>query len=220
MMPVSYTHLDVYKRQVKDTDYTLNYSDNSNMGTAKITITFIGKYYGTVEKTFTITRANLTATVEDYSRSYGEANPEFVVTVTGFKNGETASTASGYNAPTASTTATAATGVGTAEISISGGAATNYIFNTADTGTLTITPKALTAIAVADNKTYDGTAAASGTINLTGIVGADDVTANGSFSFADADAGNGKTVHVTGITLAGAAAGNYRVCLLYTSRCV
>jgi len=200
-----------YTTLVKDTDYTLNYSDNSNMGTAKITITFIGKYYGTVEKTFTITRANLTATVEDYSRSYGEANPEFVVTVTGFKNGETASTASGYNAPTASTTATAATGVGTAEISISGGAATNYIFNTADTGTLTITPKALTAIAVADNKTYDGTAAASGTINLTGIVGADDVMASGSFSFADADAGNGKTVHVTGITLAGTAAGNYRV---------
>ena len=87
---------------IKDTDYTLSYSNNTNVGTAKIAIAFIGKYYGTEEKTFTITRANLTATVEDYSRSYGEANPEFVVTVTGFKNGETASTASGYNAPTRS----------------------------------------------------------------------------------------------------------------------
>ena len=29
-----------YTTIVKDTDYTLNYSDNSNVGTAKITITF------------------------------------------------------------------------------------------------------------------------------------------------------------------------------------
>ena len=39
----------------KGTDYTVEYSDNTNTGTsAKITITGIGNYNGTIEKTFTI----------------------------------------------------------------------------------------------------------------------------------------------------------------------
>ena len=36
------------------TDYTVSYSDNTNVGTAKATITGKGNYSGTVEKTFTI----------------------------------------------------------------------------------------------------------------------------------------------------------------------
>ncbi|MBP5420691.1 MAG: InlB B-repeat-containing protein [Bacteroidales bacterium] len=44
------------------TDYTVVYSDNINAGTATVTITGIGNYSGTVEKTFTINRAEPTYT--------------------------------------------------------------------------------------------------------------------------------------------------------------
>ena len=39
---------------VKDADYTLSYDDNVDVGTATITITFIGNYSGSAETTFTI----------------------------------------------------------------------------------------------------------------------------------------------------------------------
>lgn len=38
----------------KDTDYTVSYKNNKNVGTATVTITGKGKYSGTVKKTFTI----------------------------------------------------------------------------------------------------------------------------------------------------------------------
>lgn len=41
------------------TDYTLKYSDNTNAGTAKITVKGIGGYTGTVEKTFTIAQKKI-----------------------------------------------------------------------------------------------------------------------------------------------------------------
>lgn len=39
---------------LKDTDYTVQYSNNVEIGTAKVTITFIGKYSGTTIKNFSI----------------------------------------------------------------------------------------------------------------------------------------------------------------------
>ncbi len=49
----------------KGTDYTVSYSNNTNAGTASVTITGKGDYKGTVTKTFTIAKASqtLTATV-------------------------------------------------------------------------------------------------------------------------------------------------------------
>ena len=44
------------------TDYVVSYSDNTNAGTAKVIITGIGNYSGTVEKTFTINKATPTVT--------------------------------------------------------------------------------------------------------------------------------------------------------------
>lgn len=43
-----------------DTDYTVMYENNINVGTAKINITGIGQYEGTVTKEFTITQKDLT----------------------------------------------------------------------------------------------------------------------------------------------------------------
>ena len=47
---------------VKDTDYSVNYEDNENVGTGKATIVGIGNYSGQVEKTFTINKADITPT--------------------------------------------------------------------------------------------------------------------------------------------------------------
>ncbi|WP_129778136.1 MBG domain-containing protein [Peristeroidobacter soli] len=77
-----------------------------------------------------------------------------------------------------------------------------------------ITPKDLTVTATANDKVYDGTTLATGNLSaLTGIITNDDVTFGGtaSFAFADKDVGTNKPVTVSGITLSGVDAGNYRV---------
>ena len=66
----------------------------------------------------------------------------------------------------------------------------------------------------AESKTYDGTAAAviTGTPALSGLMAGDDVTvdaARAAAAFADADAGTGKTVLLSGYALTGADAANY-----------
>jgi len=146
---------------------TVSYTDNAkaDAGTYTATAHFSGdatNYEAIADKsaTFIISKAVLTATVGDHARTYGAANPEFPVSVLGFVNGETASTADSYVAPTASTSATTSTAVGTATITISGGSATNYSFNTSDTGTLTINKATydMSAISFTDKTvTYNGT---------------------------------------------------------------
>ena len=86
-------------------------------------------------------------------------------------------------------------------------------------GTLTVTPLAVTVTGglTPSNKTYDGTTAATLTIGaptLNGVVSPDDVTLNtdgATAAFADKNAGIGKTVQISGLTLGGAQAGNYTV---------
>ena len=80
--------------------------------------------------------------------------------------------------------------------------------------TLTIDPKGLTVTgATATNRTYDGTTAVAITGGtLSGVVGSDDVTLDTSEatgSVANANAGTGKAVTVTGYTISGAKAANY-----------
>ena len=163
----------------------------------------------TTTATATITKAVLTATVGDFSRSYGEENPSLAVSVTGFKNDESPSTASGYVSPTASVAATTSTGVGSYGITLAGGSADNYSFDTSDTGTLTIQQKELSIFTMLYGKVYDGTTSASGSLSLIGVFNSEDVGVTGTFAFADANAGNIKTVNVTGITLTGTQKANY-----------
>ena len=94
-----------------------------------------------VNGTLTVTPAPLTVRAADATRPYGDANPALTVTYEGFKNGETASVLTA--APTASTSATATSPVGTYAITASGGSAQNYALSYAD-GTLTIAPALLT----------------------------------------------------------------------------
>lgn len=61
---------------IKDVDYTVNYSDNINAGTAKVTITGCGNYYGSVEKTFTINRIDqeISRVESSYSKTMGDSS--------------------------------------------------------------------------------------------------------------------------------------------------
>jgi filamentous hemagglutinin family protein len=81
-------------------------------------------------------------------------------------------------------------------------------------GSVTITPRPLSLIGLAvSDKTYDGTTAATlaGLGTLSGVISGDDVSVAGSASasFADKNAGTGKTVLVSGLALSGMDAGNY-----------
>lgn len=87
--------------------------------------------------TYVISRAPLTVKICDESRTYGEGNPTFTCTYTGFVNNEDASVLT--TAPTISTTATAKSNVGTYAIQATGAVAQNYSFTYED-GTLTVMP--------------------------------------------------------------------------------
>lgn len=76
-------------------------------------------------------------------------------------------------------------------------------------GTYTVTQRALTVTANAQDKVYDGTVGATVTLSDDRIAG-DQLTLDyASAVFADKNAGTGKQVTVSGITLGGADAGNY-----------
>ncbi len=49
---------------IKGTDFTVSYSNNKNAGTAKVIITGIGDYSGTLTKTFTIKQASMSLTAK------------------------------------------------------------------------------------------------------------------------------------------------------------
>lgn len=143
-----------------------------------------------------------------------------------------------YDATTAATTTGTATLsgiVGSDDVSLSGTPVLNFAAKTVGTGKkITVTgytlagttagrytltqPTGLTANvttatlsitgAAAANKTYNGTTAATITGTLSGILLTDTVTLNGTGTFADANAGTGKSVTSTS-TLGGADSGNY-----------
>ncbi|WP_454774145.1 YDG domain-containing protein [Janthinobacterium tructae] len=95
------------------------------------------------------------------------------------------------------------------------GLASNYAFSNAsgvraDIGKASIS--SVTNVGV-NNKTYDGlsTATLNGAATFNGKVNGDSLTLAGSGAFSDKNAGTGKTVTVSGITLGGADAGNYNL---------
>ena len=130
----------------------------SAVGTYTVYYQVTRDYYQTVtgSNTVSISKATLTATAADVSRDYGSSNPTFTVNVTGFVNGETAATAAGYTAPTASTTANSSSNAGDYAITPSGGSATNYDFTYVN-GTLTINKVAATLTCSNDYISFDPT---------------------------------------------------------------
>lgn len=94
---------------------------------------------------------------------------------------------------------------------LSGGDAGNYTVTVPASVVADILRKAVNVSATIDNKTYDGTTAASGRIAADGLIAGDDVQlAGGSYAFADKNAGAGKAVRVSGISVTGSDAANYQ----------
>ena len=94
-----------------------------------------------------------------------------------------------------------------------GGLASNYVLGT---GTVDIAKATITTIGgiTTSGKTYDGTTGAtlnSNGASFTGMVAGDVLSLGNGFSglFSDANAGSGKMVTISGLSLAGADAGNY-----------
>src|SRR5205814_871403 len=101
----------------------------------------------------TVTKASLTVTADNKSRVYGDANPSFTASYSGFKNGETLATSGVTGSPSLATTATATSSVAGSPYTITAAvgtlAAGNYSFTFVN-GSLTVTPATLTV--TADNK--------------------------------------------------------------------
>ena len=159
--------------------------------------------------TLTIDKATLTATADNQSKTYGDANPALTISYSGFVGSDTKSDIDAP--PAASTTATDASAVGDYTISVSGGNDENYDLNPVD-GTLTIEKATLTVTgATAQDKTYDGTTNAIITgASLSGVVFSDDVTLVNKTSGIFAQAIIGVDIEVTtSMTLTGNDADNY-----------
>ena len=100
-------------------------------------------------------------------------------------------------------------GAGSTDITASQGGNGSYNPAPDVVNSLTVNPKELTLPdAVAQNRAYNGTAVAVITGTLTGIIGTDAVTLNGTGTFADANAASGIAV-TANCTLAGAQASRY-----------
>jgi len=86
--------------------------------------------------TLVVTQALLVARADNKSRAYGQPNPGFTISYTGFVNGEGANVLDVL--PGAGSSATNTSASGDYAIAVTGGADNNYLFNRVD-GTLSIT---------------------------------------------------------------------------------
>jgi filamentous hemagglutinin family protein len=133
---------------------------------------------------------------------------------TGMIGGDALTVASGTGTFASKTVGTGKT-VNITGLTLGGADAGNYtLSSTTATATADITAKVLTISGLTiQNKSYDGTTTATfaGTPSLSGVIGAETVTLSGTANaaFADKNAGTGKTVTVSGLSLSGTDAGNY-----------
>ena len=145
------------------------------VGTYPITAQYSGdiNYNSATSATLSqvVNKAVLTVTANNASKVYGAALPAFSPTYSGFQNGDTSAVLSG--SPSLTTTATAASSVGTYTITAAVGTLTaaNYSFSFVN-GTLTVTPAALNITANNAARAYD-VANPAFTATYTGFVNGD-----------------------------------------------
>jgi len=158
-----------------------------------------------VNGTLTISQAVLTATADNKTKIYGDANPPLTISYSGFKGSDNSSVLDVL--PTASTGATATSSVGTYTITPSGGSDNNYSFSYVN-GTLSITQAVLTA--TADNKTkVYGNANPALTISYSGFKGTDNSSVLDVLPTASTGATTTSNVGTYTITPSGGSDNNY-----------
>ena len=177
-------------------------------GTTTVTATQAGgTNYESFSKEFTLTvsKAALTVTANDASKTYGDANPTLSVSYSGFVNGDNAAKLT--TQPTVATTATVDSPAGTYPITVSGAASTNYTF-TYKAGTLTVGKAALTI--TADDKTRDvADENPELTVSYSGFKNGDDASSLTTQPTVTTTATKDSPVGIYPITVSGAASGNY-----------
>ena len=143
-----------------------------------------------------ITQATLSVDANNASKDYGDADPTFTYSLSGFVNGETAMTAAGL---TGSPSCTRDAGENVAgspfEITCVPGtlSATNYDFETGDPGEMTINKATLSVDADDQSKDY-GDADPAFTYNLSGFANGEDNTTAGVTGDAACDRAPGQSV--------------------------
>ncbi|MDZ4201765.1 MAG: MBG domain-containing protein, partial [Gallionella sp.] len=142
------------------------YTITPSAATGTFTLTDYAITYNNALTGFTVNTAALGITADNATRLYGDANPAFSATYTGFQNGETAAALTGALA--FATPATSASNVGNYTITPSGQNSANYIIAYVN-GTLGVTPVSLIVTASAQSKTY-GTSDPALTFGVTGLV--------------------------------------------------
>ncbi len=120
--------------------YTPQSSIPKNAGSYTAIAEISGENYETLTllKNFVIEKAVITVTIESACRLYGEENPEFEPTYSGFKYSDDKSVF--WEAPKVQCSAKAKSPVGAYDITASGGRADNYTFDCTAKGTLTVSP--------------------------------------------------------------------------------
>jgi len=163
----------------------------------------------------TVTKALLSATADSKTKTYGEANPAFTVSYSGFVNSETSSVVT--TAPSVTTTATESSSVGDYDLTVgTNGVATNYSIVPATTlGKLTINKANLTAKTDDQTKKH-GDANPVFTITYTGFVNGD-TKASITEPTALCTATTSSAVGTYPITLSGGSATNYNITLSSTN---
>jgi hypothetical protein len=158
-----------------------------------------------------ITARPLTVTATGTNKVY-DATTTASVTLSDNRVAGDVFTASYASATFANKNVGAAKTISVSGISITGTDAGNYALTaTTATATADITPATVTGTVTVADKVYEGTTAATiATRSLTSVLGTDNVTlSGGTATFANKHVGTGKTVTITGLTLAGSDAGNY-----------
>lgn len=134
------------KTLVENANYTVQYSDNINGGTAKVTITGCGDYYGSIEKTFTITRKDQTISRVEPSYTVTDGEAFRLNAITSGDGAITYSSSDESIAIAAKNTGKITTkGVGTATITITAAQTDNYN-QTTEKVKITVLPKKLTGL--------------------------------------------------------------------------
>jgi hypothetical protein len=154
---------------------------------------------------FAINKATASVTPNSATKVYGDLDPAFTGTLSGFLPADNVTAAYGR---------TPGTAAGPYSISATlspAGVLTNYTI-TYNTASFTITPKPLAAAITASDKIYDGSTAAAAACTPIGVVPGDTVLCSAaSAAFATATVGAAKTVTATGVVLSGSSFSNYTI---------
>ncbi len=152
---------------------------------------------------WTVTKAHLTVTANNASKTYGDANPTLSTTVTGFVNGDNSSSVTG--AGSATTTATASSGVGQVAITAAAGSlsAANYDFTNMVDGVLTVNPLP---ISMAGRMNFNGTptldtTATGTTLRANNLIGSDTLTIGGTATLAASNPGSQAITDTSGLSI-------------------